>query len=58
MNKLRELIYVAIRTAPEDVLSDIRNITTPKADDASVELAEIVVETVRKWANKHDFMDE
>ena len=57
LTELEEKIYVAIRTAPKDILTSIRHVDTGKHDDATAELSRLVVDAVRDWVADHDLLD-
>lgn len=57
LTELEEKIYIAIRTAPKHLLTDIQHIDTGKHDDATAELSRLVVDVVQDWVADHDLLD-
>lgn len=57
LTELEEKIYIAIRTAPKRLLTDIKHIDTGKHDDATAELSRLVVNVVQNWVADYDLLD-
>ena len=57
LTELQEKVYIAIRTAPKTVLTNIQHVDTGKHDDATAELSRLVVDVVQDWVADHDLLD-
>lgn len=55
LTELEEKLYIAIRTAPKDVLQNINHVTSAKSDDATAELARHIMPGIRAWAEQYGF---